>query len=1012
MVNGTLAAAPFTIGSTNATTSTGLVKNLSNGMVLTSSYHNDTSPALRSIPPVATKPETEHVANPNWALALSHKNGVDTVVQKVLAPLAMPGTILNFDGIGFPGVGCNCAPPDTDGEVGATQYVQMVNEGYQVFNKTTGVSVLGPVGISTLWSGFGGVCQTGGAGDPVVLYDQIANRWLISQFAGGSTITDECIAVSTTSDATGSYYRYGFHLGSNFFDYPHLSVWPDAYYMSMNVFNAAGTTYLGPQPFAFDRSAMLNGFPAFFVTLNAPMGGSVDPLLPADLDGSIMPPAGAPNSFVGFPGTTGNYDTYHFHVDWNTPANSTWTSFAAPAAAAFTLLCPTTRACVPEANGDHLDAIGDRLMFRLAYRNFGDHESLVGNYTVSSSGVAGVRWFELRGVTAGPVTVYQESTYQPDSTWRWMGSAAQDAQGNLAVGFSASSASLNPQIRYAGRLVGDPLNQLAQGEAHLFDGTGSQVGTNSRWGDYSDLTVDPVDDCTFWYTNEYYATSDSFNWKTRIGNFKFPGCLPNTPTPTVTGTPPTATATVTSRPATNTPTATLTPSPTATPCAFTPLFTETFESGTLGVFTSTVGTCPGGGCGWTAVTSDKHSGTYSAFAPDLNHVGDQRLELSTAALIPPGIQVNVSFWQKYDLEHGSGTTGFDGGVLEVSTDGGTTWTDAGANITAGGYNSTISSTFQNPLAGRQAWSGATTGWTQVIVNLTPYAGQVAKFRLRLGTDSSVSKPGWWVDDVVVYTSQASCGAIPTATGTATSTPTQTPVPTNTVAASTATTVPATATTVPATATATPVNCPLPFTDVDQFNPFYQYIQCLYCRGIISGYSDNTFRWTADVTRGQVSKIIANSAGLNAAVSGQTFTDVPASNPFYVYIERLAATGAISGYNTAANCPSGIPCFRWELPVTRGQLAKIDANAAGYNETPTGQTFRDVPASQPFYVFIERLSLHGVINGYNCGGAGEPCPGLYYRPNANITRGQVSKVASQTFFPNACAPAQPAAGKNP
>jgi hypothetical protein len=216
---------------------------------------------------------------------------------------------------------------------------------------------------------------------------------------------------------------------------------------------------------------------------------------------------------------------------------------------------------------------------------------------------------------------------------------------------------------------------------------------------------------------------------------------------------------------------------------------------------------------------------------------------------------------------------------------------------------------------------------------------------------------------------------------------------------------ATATATAPAATATPVNCPLPFTDVDQFNPFYQYIQCLYCRGIISGYADNTFRWTADVTRGQVSKIIANSAGFNDTVTGQTFTDVGPGNPFYVYIERLYRHGDISGYDTAANCPSGVPCFRWELPVTRGQMAKIDANAAGYTETPTGQTFRDVPPSQTFYQFIERLSLHGVISGYTCGGPGEPCPGLYYRPNANITRGQVSKVAAQTFFPNACAPAQ-------
>jgi hypothetical protein len=192
--------------------------------------------------------------------------------------------------------------------------------------------------------------------------------------------------------------------------------------------------------------------------------------------------------------------------------------------------------------------------------------------------------------------------------------------------------------------------------------------------------------------------------------------------------------------------------------------------------------------------------------------------------------------------------------------------------------------------------------------------------------------------------------------------------------------------------------------VDQFNPFYQYIQCLYCRGIISGYADNTFRWTADVTRGQVSKIIANSAGLNDAVSGQAFTDVPVGSPFYVYIGRLASHGYINGYDTAANCPTSVPCFRPELSVTRGQLAKIDANAAGYAETP-GATpaFRDVPAANPFYAYVQRLALHGVINGYDCGAAGEPCPGVYYRPYANITRGQVSKVASQTFFPLNCAP---------
>src|SRR5205823_5935419 len=283
------------------------------------------------------------------------------------------------------------------------------------------------------WERLGGVCQNNGNGDAVVLYDHLANRWLISQFAGASTITDECVAISTTSDATGSYYRYGFHLGSNFFDYPHLSVWPDAYYMSMNIFNSSGTAYLGPQPFAFDRAAMLAGNPATFISLGITGGSTEDPYLPGDLDGSILPSAGAPASFVEWPGN-GTYKVYHFHVDFANPANSTFTLFASPAAAAFTELCPGNRACVPQlGSADGVDAIGDRLMFRAATRFFSDgHESLVGNYTVSSGGVAGVRWFELRNPTSGPVTVFQESTYQPDTTWRWMGSAAMDSQANLA----------------------------------------------------------------------------------------------------------------------------------------------------------------------------------------------------------------------------------------------------------------------------------------------------------------------------------------------------------------------------------------------------------------------------------------------------------------------------------------------------------------------------------------------------------------------------------------------------
>jgi dockerin type I repeat protein len=511
--------------------------------VVVASSHNDVSAPLREMATWPLPPfEREHEAaeNPKIGIVRAGGNRPDPVVQrKFLSRLTtnIPGPILNFDGIPFPGVVCNCAPPDTQGYVGLTQYVQIVNEAYQVFNKFTGASVLGPVAIHNIWSGFGGVCQNG-SGDPVVLYDKLADRWLISQFAvAGSVPNHQCIAISTTRDATGSYYRYDFDLtayGSNFYDYPKLSTWPDAYYMAMNVFNSSGTAYLGTEPFAFNRTKMLCGLPATVISpgvVGTPANNE-DPVMPADIDGPVLPPPGAPNTFVEFPDITGNnlnsYRTWHYHVDFAVPTNSTFTQFAGPAAAPFTFLCPGTRSCVPELGvlaGNWLDGLADRLMFRLAYRNFGTpsapNESVVANYSVFSGGVAGVRWFELKNVTNGPETVNQESTYQPDTTWRWLGSVAMDHSGDLAVGFSASSPTIVPGVRYAGRFSTDPPSTLAQGEAVLFAGVGAQTDTGNRWGDYSCMTVDPVDDTTMWYTNEYYPNGiTAFNWRTRIGTFR------------------------------------------------------------------------------------------------------------------------------------------------------------------------------------------------------------------------------------------------------------------------------------------------------------------------------------------------------------------------------------------------------------------------------------------------------------------------------------------------------------
>ena len=499
-------------------------------------YQSDVSLPLYYLPPNPNRElRREHEAPENPPIPNHHVDTPDPVVQ---APWRagfisqMPDPIMNFDGVGSPDSDCGCAPPDTNGAVGTTQYLQIVNMAFEVFDKATGDSVLGPEPISSVWSGFGGVCENNASGDPIAMHDQLANRWIISQFAGTSVPTDECVAISSTDDATGTWTRYAFHLGNNFFDYPKLGVWPDAYYMSMNVFNSSGTAYIGPQAFAMDRVAMLAGDPNATIVTTGITNGE-DFFMPADLDGDTPPPNGAPNPFLVFP-SSDTYRVYHFHADFATPANTTFSLFDSEPAAGFTQLCPGNRSCVPELGGEGIDGMGDRLLFRMAYRNFGDHESLLGTFGVKTNNVAGVRWFELRNVTGGPVQVYQESTFQPDTDWRWMSSIAMDSAGNIAIGYSASSASIHPQLRYAGRLATDPLNSLAQGETHLFDGAGSQQSTGNRWGDYSALTPDPVDDCTFWYTNEYYATTGSFGWSTRIGSFQFSAC--GTPTFTTSGT--------------------------------------------------------------------------------------------------------------------------------------------------------------------------------------------------------------------------------------------------------------------------------------------------------------------------------------------------------------------------------------------------------------------------------------------------------------------------------------------
>jgi len=449
------------------------------------------------------------------------KGQEDPVIQKYRGPKRRTTEALNASGVGSSGL----SPSDDNGAVGATQYVQWVNAQYAVFDKATGNLVQAARPGNSLWSGFGGPCETTNSGDPVVQYDKAANRWVMAQPVYQSPYM-YCIAVSTTPDATGSYNRYAFSM-PNFPDYPKLAVWPDAYYTSSNLFQGSDTgTFIGAYACAFDRNAMLAGLPATAQCFNNPSESS---LLPSDLDGSTPPPAGSPNYFVDLnPTSLAALNLYKFHVDFATPSNTTLTGPVSIPVAAFSEACSqfTYTECIPQPMyqgtfQETLDSLPDRLMYRLAYRNFGDHESLVVNHSVNANGVVGVRWYELRNPGGAP-SIYQQGTYAPDSTYRWMGSIAMDHAGDIAVGYSVSSTSVFPSIRYAGRVPTDPLGTL-EAENSILEGSFEQIN-QVRWGDYTSMSIDPGDDCTFWYTNQYMTASDSSSWSTRIASFKFPNC--------------------------------------------------------------------------------------------------------------------------------------------------------------------------------------------------------------------------------------------------------------------------------------------------------------------------------------------------------------------------------------------------------------------------------------------------------------------------------------------------------
>jgi hypothetical protein len=497
-------------------------KDVRPGMQVIAEVNHDTSLPLRDLESSAASQATA-VPRRVMPLLLPHpvtaaaSVQADTAMQKVDLPLVAATLGDNFEGLGDGQFGfvVNAAPPDTNGVVGATQYLQWVNSSFAVFDKATGAKLMGPTLGNAFWAGFGGGCQSNNDGDPVIQYDKMANRWVATQFSVSTTPFLQCVAVSTTNDATGSYNRYAFTL-QNFNDYPKLGIWPDGYYFSFNMFNAAGTIFFGANACAANRTAMLAGNAAAMICFQ--QSSSVASLLPSDMDGTIRPTSGEPAFFMNF--GTNSLNLWKFHVDFTTPANSTFTGPTTLAVASFTPLCNGGSNCVVQpGTTQKLDSLADRLMYRLAWRKFADgHESIVINHAIST----GIRWYEIQNPNGNP-TVFQQGTFHPTSDTRWMGSIAMDQAGDIALGYSESSGGVHPSVFFTGREPSDPSGAL-QAETAIVNGTGSQTGGLNRWGDYSAMTVDPVDDCTFWYTQEYMKTTGSFNWNTRIANFKFPNC--------------------------------------------------------------------------------------------------------------------------------------------------------------------------------------------------------------------------------------------------------------------------------------------------------------------------------------------------------------------------------------------------------------------------------------------------------------------------------------------------------
>ncbi len=461
----------------------------------------------------------------------------------------IPDPLLTFEGVGDVDF---VQPADTTLAVGPAHIFQWVNGSAEIFDKDGNDLSGGPFEGTAFWQDLGGDCANVNGGDIIVIYDHLADRWIATQLAAfiqGASTNNVCWAVSKTGDPLGEYFQYDFDYGGDLNDYPKWALWPDAYYGTFRNF-VASAFFSGMVVWAVDRNAVLAG-DANPTILAVDVGEdlpNLDGLLGANLSpGDPGPPLARrgnapggggggtpPETLFGVsnPGLDGDPSAiriFQFHPDFGNPPAST---FSGPVDVAVTDFTPSSGSVEQPAPGGTLEDL-PWVMYKADYRNFGTHEGVVLSHTEDvGGGQIGVRWYEVRD-PAGTPTLFQEGTFAPDSSNRWFPSIAQDFTGDIAVGYSVADGSIFPSIRYAGRLVGDPLGELSQGEGEFFQGNGSFGG--DRWGDYSTISLDPVDQCTFWYTTMYVPGSGLSDWSTGVGSFKFNGCTTG-PAGTISGT--------------------------------------------------------------------------------------------------------------------------------------------------------------------------------------------------------------------------------------------------------------------------------------------------------------------------------------------------------------------------------------------------------------------------------------------------------------------------------------------